>query len=79
MSYKIALSFPATYSRHKWSNPVCPNLLSHSACFSNVFMVVGGDDLISDNSDLRDSFVGIGLRFNEDSLKPILSSLPLSQ
>lgn len=46
--------------------------------FSNVFMVVGGDDLVSDNPDLRDSFVGIGLRFNEDSLKPILSSLPLN-
>ena len=47
--------------------------------FSNVFLVVGGDDLISENSDLRDSFVGIGLRFNEDSLKPLVSSLPIGQ
>ena len=46
--------------------------------FSNVFMVIGGDDLISDNEDLRDSFVGIGLRFNEDSIKPLLSSLPIA-
>jgi phospholipid/cholesterol/gamma-HCH transport system substrate-binding protein len=46
--------------------------------FSNAFLVAGGDDLVSDNGDLRDTFIGFGLRFNEDSLKPLLSSLPIS-
>ena len=46
--------------------------------FSTAFLVLGGDDLLSDNSDFRDGFIGVGLRFNEDSLKPLLSSLPLS-
>jgi phospholipid/cholesterol/gamma-HCH transport system substrate-binding protein len=45
--------------------------------YSNAFMVVGGDDLLSNNEKLRDAFFGIGLRFNEDSLKPLMSSLPL--
>jgi len=45
--------------------------------FSNAFMVVGGDDLASKNTNLRDAFFGIGLHFNEDSLKPLFSSLPV--
>ena len=45
--------------------------------FSNAFLVVGGDDLASDNTQLRDAFFGIGLHFNEDSLKPLFSSLPV--
>jgi phospholipid/cholesterol/gamma-HCH transport system substrate-binding protein len=45
--------------------------------FSNAFLVIGGDDLASDRSEFRDAFFGIGLHFNEDSLKPLLSSVPL--
>lgn len=44
--------------------------------YSNAFLVVGGDDLASDDKKLRDAFFGIGLHFNEDSLKPLLGSLP---
>ena len=45
--------------------------------FSNAFLVVGGDDLVSKEPTFRDAFFGIGVRFNEDSLKPIFSSLPI--
>jgi phospholipid/cholesterol/gamma-HCH transport system substrate-binding protein len=45
--------------------------------FSNAFLVVGGDDLASKQHEFRDAFFGIGLHFNEDSLKPIFSSVPL--
>ena len=45
--------------------------------FSNAFLVVGGDDIASENEDLRDAFFGIGIEFNEDSLKPLLTSVPI--
>ena len=45
--------------------------------FSNAFLVLGGDDLASKNPQFRDAFFGIGLHFNEDSLKPLFSSLPI--
>ena len=46
--------------------------------YSNAFMVVGGDDLASKEPKYRDAFFGIGVTFNEDSLKPLMSSLPLT-
>jgi phospholipid/cholesterol/gamma-HCH transport system substrate-binding protein len=45
---------------------------------SNAFLVVGGDDLASKEPKFRDAFFGVGLTFNEDSLKPLFSSLPIS-
>ena len=42
--------------------------------FSNAFLVVGGDDLASDDPRFRDAFFGIGIHFNEDSLKSLLTS-----
>jgi phospholipid/cholesterol/gamma-HCH transport system substrate-binding protein len=45
--------------------------------YSNAFVVIGGDDLASKEPKFRDAFFGIGVRFNEDSLKPLLSSLPI--
>ncbi|MBI3992476.1 MAG: MCE family protein [Candidatus Lambdaproteobacteria bacterium] len=47
--------------------------------FSNAFLVVGGDDLASKQSQYRDAFFGIGVNFNEDNLKPLMSSLPLTE
>ena len=64
-----------------FSNPLGTHvkLASYWRFYSNAFLVVGGDDLISKDVAFRDYFFGIGLRFNEDALKPIASSLPLSQ
>ena len=45
--------------------------------FSNAFIVIGGDDLASDNPQFRDAFFGIGIHFNEDSLKSLLTSAAL--
>lgn len=46
--------------------------------YSNAFFVVGGDDVMSKEPKFRDAFFGIGVRFNEDSLKPLVSSLPIT-
>ncbi len=48
---------------------------AHWRFFSNAFLVVGGDDLINKNTELRDAFFGIGLHFNEDPLKPLLGTV----
>ena len=65
-------------SIHK-SHGISPLLAQIRHLIQECLFLVAGDDLISDNEKLRDSFVGIGLRFNEDSLKPILSTLPIYQ
>ncbi len=46
--------------------------------FSNAFVLVGYDDFLSKNREFRDAFFGAGVMFNEDSLKPLFSSLPLA-
>jgi len=46
--------------------------------YSNAFMVAGYDDFLSEQEAVRDAFFGIGIRFNEDNLKPLVSSLPIS-
>ncbi|MCZ6748386.1 MAG: MlaD family protein [SAR324 cluster bacterium] len=46
--------------------------------FSNAFVLVGYDDFLSKNREFRDAFFGVGVMFNEDSLKPLFSSLPLA-
>lgn len=53
-------------------------LMGYWRFFSNAFLVVGGDDIASKNEELRDAFFGIGIEFNEDSLKPLLTSVPIS-
>jgi phospholipid/cholesterol/gamma-HCH transport system substrate-binding protein len=45
--------------------------------YSNAFVVIGADDVASKESKFRDAFFGVGVRFNEDSLKPLVSSLPI--
>ncbi len=62
-----------------FSNDLGPHvkLTGYWRFFSNAFLVIGGDDLSSKNAQLRDAFFGIGLHFNEDSLKPLFSSLPI--
>ena len=44
--------------------------------FSGGFITFGADDFLSQNPDFRDGYLGIGLEFNEDNLRPLLSSLP---
>lgn len=44
---------------------------------ANMFVVAGADDFASTEEDFRDNFIGFGLTFNEDVIKPYLSSLPL--
>lgn len=44
---------------------------------SNLFASAGLDDYINKNSRFRDRFIGFGITFNEDVLKPYLGSLPL--
>jgi phospholipid/cholesterol/gamma-HCH transport system substrate-binding protein len=44
---------------------------------SNLFVTAGADDFISEEESFRDYFIGIGVTFNEDVLKPFLSSVPL--
>lgn len=63
-----------------FSNTLGPHvkLSAYWRLYSNAFIVVGGDDLASSNIRYRDAFFGLAIRFNEDSLKPIASSLPLS-
>jgi phospholipid/cholesterol/gamma-HCH transport system substrate-binding protein len=63
-----------------FSNDLGPHvkLSAYWRFYSNAFMVVGGDDLASKNPGYHDAFFGVGVRFNEDSLKPIASSLPVS-
>ncbi len=63
-----------------FSNALGPHvkLAAYWRFYSNAFIVLGGDDLISSNTAYRDAFFGIGIRFNEDSIKPIVSSLPLT-
>ena len=46
--------------------------------FSNAFVLVGYDDFLSKKREFRDAFFGVGVMFNEDSLKPLFSSLPLA-
>ncbi|MBI4082702.1 MAG: MCE family protein [Candidatus Lambdaproteobacteria bacterium] len=46
--------------------------------FSNAFVTAGVDDFLSNRAEFRDVFFGIGIRFNEDKLKPLVSSLPIS-
>lgn len=46
--------------------------------YSNAFLVVGGDDLASEDPQFRDAFFGIGIHFNEDNLKTLMSGLPIS-
>jgi len=46
--------------------------------FSNAFLVAGYDDFLSEEPKFRDAFFGVGIRFNEDNLKPLVSSLPIS-
>jgi phospholipid/cholesterol/gamma-HCH transport system substrate-binding protein len=46
--------------------------------YSNAFLVAGYDDFLSEHKEFRDAFFGIGVNFNEDALKPLFSSLPLS-
>ncbi|MFI5400680.1 MAG: MlaD family protein [SAR324 cluster bacterium] len=62
-----------------FSNVLGPHVkvASYWRFYSNAFLVVGGDDLFSKDIAFRDYFFGIDMRFNEDSLKPIASSLPL--
>jgi phospholipid/cholesterol/gamma-HCH transport system substrate-binding protein len=44
---------------------------------SNLYVVAGADDFISDEESFRDNYIGLGITFNEDVLKPFLSSVPL--
>ena len=44
---------------------------------SNLFVTAGADDFISEEESFRDYFIGVGVTFNEDILKPFLSSVPL--
>jgi phospholipid/cholesterol/gamma-HCH transport system substrate-binding protein len=46
--------------------------------YSNAFFLVGYDDFLSERREFRDAFFGVGISFNEDSLKPLFSSLPLT-
>ena len=46
--------------------------------YSNAFVLVGYDDFLSEREEFRDAFFGVGVNFNEDSLKPLFSSLPIS-
>ena len=46
--------------------------------YSNAFLLVGYDDFMSEHREFRDAFFGIGVNFNEDSLKPLFASLPIS-
>ncbi|MDH4224380.1 MAG: MCE family protein [Deltaproteobacteria bacterium] len=46
--------------------------------YSGAFLVMGADDFASTNPKLRDAFFGVGINFNEDSLRPLFGSLPLS-
>jgi hypothetical protein len=64
-----------------FGNPLGPHvkLSGFWRFFSNAFIVVGGDDLANKEPKLRDAFFGIGIRFNEDSLKPLVSSLPIGK
>ncbi|MCZ6473542.1 MAG: hypothetical protein O6934_08900 [SAR324 cluster bacterium] len=41
-------------------------------------LAASGADLLSGNSDSRNAIIGVRLRFNDDSFKPRLSSLPIS-
>jgi len=63
-----------------FSNVLGPHvkLSAYWRFYSNAFLVVGGDDIVSKETAFRDYFFGVGIRFNEDSLKPISSSIPLS-
>jgi phospholipid/cholesterol/gamma-HCH transport system substrate-binding protein len=46
--------------------------------YSNAFVLIGYDDFLSEEDEFRDAFFGVGVNFNEDSLKPLFSSLPIS-
>ena len=43
--------------------------------FSNAFFIAGQDDAINDNPDQQSPFVGIGIHFNEDSLRPLIGTI----
>ena len=45
---------------------------SRFSLFSNVYMAAGEDEVI--NSELTDFFFGLGLRFNDEDLKAILTT-----
>jgi hypothetical protein len=63
-----------------FSNTLGPHvkLSTYWRFYSNAFLVIGGDDIVSKETAFRDYFFGVGIRFNEDSLKPISSSIPLT-
>ncbi|MDH4121239.1 MAG: MlaD family protein [Deltaproteobacteria bacterium] len=46
--------------------------------FSSGYMMVGIDDAASSDPKYVDAFFGIGMTFNEDSLRPLMGSLPLN-
>ena len=46
--------------------------------WEHLYLTFGGDDVVNENEDFRQYYLGFGLDFNEDDLKLLAGSLPLS-